>query len=209
MDPLMALRQNIRHLTVDHQRLITRDGRVEAMESAGLLKQLREEIVDGSVKERTGTSSGAFVPINLGALDVMSAIETDLKDELRRWGLRPLPAGLEMAVRSWGRLVSSIEDLQAPAAAISGKWVKAIMDLFEPVRVVTIRGDCPNCGITAADNGRMDDEGEWVPVQPLTRVDDRAACSMCEWAWNGVDELTVLGAALQQMEQAAPLDMLA
>lgn len=204
----MQLRSNVRVLTVDHQRVVTRDGMMEAGQAAGLIQQLREEIVDGT-GQRTGTSSGGFTPINLGALDVMDKITAELKAELRPWFVTPDNGQLEGAIRTWAALATAKEDLHGPAAAASEKWVKAITNLLEPVRMIAIPGDCPKCGGTPDSNGKLDDSDHWVHVPPLTvnQGMDTAKCAMCEYEWWGLQAVRELGGAVQQMAEAVPRNM--
>lgn len=205
----MQLRSNVRVLTVDHQRMIERDGLIEARESASLIQQLRGEITGASVMERTGTSAGGFTPINIGALDVMDKIASDLKAEMRPWCMIPDTSRLEGSIHTWAFLVQRKEDLIGPAAVASGKWVKAITGLLEPVKMITIPGDCPKCGITPDDNGKLNEDDHWVQVPPLTVTKDMesAKCAMCEYEWWGRDKVIELGQAVQQMAEAVPRNM--
>lgn len=211
MDPLMQLRSNVTVLTIDHTRKVTVEGVDMYAPEPGLIHQLRQEIRFGSTKtsDGGGASGGVFSPFDIGSDEILTRILDGIRTELNQWAVWPDTGRLERSIHTWMKLVALNPDLHHHAASVTGKWIWLIRNLFEPVKLTPIRSDCPKCGGTPDDNGRMDDDGGWVHVPPLTVTKgmDAAKCAMCEYEWWGAISVRELGGAVQQMAEAVPRNM--
>lgn len=193
MEPLMQLRANVRELTRAHTRLYEHDGTTMAGETVGLIQQLRD--ARGVSGDRAGSGDGTPWPLNAGPFQLLTTIEQEVRDDLKRWYVEPI-SPLEGAIQTWAYLSKGKLDFLESAVKRSSNWITQIKAIFEPLRRVSIKGDCPACGGTAADNGHLDELEQWVPVQPLSMCGDTVTCSMCGKDWKGDLALHLLNISL-------------
>lgn len=198
MEALTNLRANVNTLTREHVKLYAHENHMESGMVPGLIQQLHLE--QGISNDGAGASSGKPIPLNAGPFDLLQKITTALRKELEPYGFKP--TSLTLAIRNWSVLCEHREDLTLHAAIVTAEWIKEVVNLFDPVKRTDVKGDCPECKGTAHDNGRMDDDGHWIPTAPLTRVEEKVTCSMCGAAWSGMLELQFLVIAIDAAQAA-------
>ena len=206
MSELMEL---VDRLTVETRQILHTDAGPAVVRAAPLLEQL-QEAVHPSGEGRGGSSGsvGSGAPLDVTAL----ALLCQVKDEAIHlsWLARSTPGVLTVRPGLGGFTLA--ERIRWTAAALDGQaaeaemlatvrgWTASIERLFDPPRVVALRGaECPACGIarTPVLNRDLD---EFVDVPALTIVQGqtpRASCAECGAEWHGpevVDLAVQLGA---------------
>ncbi|WIK82148.1 DUF7340 domain-containing protein [Micrococcus lylae] len=161
-----------------------------------LLEELQEEVrPSGERSAGSSRSVGSGAPVALAVLDMLCRIE---EDTARLYWLarsyrgapprRPGIGGYTLIERV--RFVADHAEaagIEDEATRAYSEWVAGIERLFDPPKVVPLRGiACPACG--EATTPTFDDAGELVDVPALSVTlaeTPRGRCGECGAVWSG------------------------
>lgn len=164
----------------------TQEGLTVGIEE-GLLIQLEQAVGSSGSGVGGGNSDRAGLPIDLGALDLLTHIVKEVNSHLPKslWRTLSVPA----RVQTWEGTVQHDEEQAAHMERKLEQWVDRIREHFDPTpRRQLPEVSCPEC-LTAALPRIMD--GETVMVPPITIYPKSlvAECLKCEATWTGREGL--------------------
>lgn len=209
----MVLREAVNSLTREttHRILVeSADGEVARfVRRAPLLGQLRvakRPSMEAKNGGGSGGDGGSAAPLSLDAHDLLEEIE---EEATRQWWIlksvtretrkpvfgpqlqqqpqtQRLP--VELRIQFWAARAHLTAGGVEEAVKITGRWVREIEALFDPVHRRELAGSCPECGARFVQVQRY---GELVRASALTAAWSAgggavASCAGCAARWSGI-----------------------
>jgi hypothetical protein len=185
-----------------------------------MLDALQEAVASNVGGTGSGKPGRERVPLDLGALDLIGAIDERVRAWLDELGARPgRDVTTTQALRSWFVLWSAGEKAhERQLRAVLEGWVASVGHVLDPPRRIELGGSdpvpCPRCGEEWVLNGhrRLGDdevdvnEAAWaraVAVYEHGSIEESfAACAACTTRWEGVDGMRALRIEIDDAEAA-------